>query len=143
MRLLTPERQPDLRAQAELWLERAHGDLVRAREMIGKPAQGVVQRLAGYQMYRNDFRGLLQTIAELLPADPRAAVQTHPAMAYHRGIVLHALGEPAAALEQLAPLAELMPTFFPGPLHQAVVLAELGQLDEARRIGTAVSSGNA
>lgn len=123
--------QPDLRANVDQWLENCRSDLDRAAalspdEMLVAAQRGTLLR------YQGDFRGAAEAFAEAMATDSAVAGDTHPGVVHHWVNALHACGELETALQDIGPACESLPTFTALPLQQALLLAELGQLAEAR-----------
>lgn len=125
--------QADLRDSAKKWLDNAEADLKHAREMapdemIHAAVQGDLLR------YKGDHAGAAAAFAEAIELDRAAAGDDHPGIMHHHVNALHAIGEVEKALEEITPAVEAMPSFFALPLQRAVLLAEVGRLQEARNL---------
>ena len=126
--------QDDLRGRAGEWLENCKADLDRADALGNDGDIGALNRRGVYQRYVHDFAGSAATFARAMALDQSAAGNVHPGIVHHRAIALYALGDIQTALDEITPLCETIPAFFPLPIHRAILLAELGRLDEARAV---------
>ena len=123
--------QPELRDRCEGWLADCRCDLDRALAL--KPDSWMVLARRGIlQRYCGDFRASADTLAEAIAANHAKVDDAHPGLVHHRVLALHALGELETALEEITGVCDTLPSFLPAPLQRAVLLAELGRVEEAR-----------
>ena len=126
--------QPDLQEEAARWVQQAlesfevaltHGQTSRPYILAQR---GTLYRTIG------DFDRAARDIEEAIRLDQEASGDAHPAMLHHYAIVLHASGRLEEALETAEKAARAAPGFFAPPLQQALVLAEMNRIEEARQV---------
>jgi tetratricopeptide (TPR) repeat protein len=126
------QSQPDLRQNHDAWLENARRDLEQAMKLVGKNDPEPYAALGAYYRCTGDYLGSAKAYGQ--------ATRIHQAMwgkpnlfyLHARAIGLHAAGEVQTALDEIAPHCVANPEFYSLTLHRAILLAELGRLDEAR-----------
>ena len=123
--------RPDLRDFAEEWLNNAETDVARAQELAPNDMLHVAVHAATLR-YRGDFAGAEAAFARAIELDREAAGDEHPGIVHHYVNALYAQGKLQEALDAVTPAAQALPSFFALPLQRALLLAELGQLDQAR-----------
>ena len=126
--------QPDLRDAADQWTQQAHESLERALHMEPAGRAFVLAQRGAFFRYLGDFQSSAEDFAEAIRLDREAAGDNHPALLHHHALALHALGKLAQALEEVEQACESAPGFFAPPLQRALLLAELGRLEEARAV---------
>lgn len=123
--------QPDLRDSAPKWLENAEADRRRALEIAPNEMLTIAMRGAILR-YQGDFAGAAKAFAEAVEADRAASGDEHPGAVHHLVNALYATGELDRALEEITPAIAALPSFFALTLQRALLLAELGRVDEGR-----------
>ena len=125
--------RPELSERRKEWLADCRRDLDRALAL--KPDSWMVLARRGiFQRYCGDFRASAESLAEAIAAHHAKADDAHPGLVHHRVLALHAIGELDMALEEITSVCETLPSFLPPPLQRAVLLAELGRVEEARAL---------
>jgi len=126
--------QPDLKDEAEIWLNGCREDLDHALQLPGVDKVRALSKYGSYLRYIGDFEGSAETFGEALEIDRRNAGNQHPGIVHHHTLALHALGQIQQAHDELTPIYEELPTFIALPLHLAVLKMELDQSVEARQL---------
>jgi tetratricopeptide (TPR) repeat protein len=124
--------QPDLREYPAKWLDRCRDDLDRALQMGGDQQADVYGRRGILRRYLGDYAGAAEDLARAVELDRAAAGTEHPGFVHHRVIALHEAGDVQTALSEITPACAEMPSFYPLALQRAILLAEVGRVDEAR-----------
>ena len=129
--------QDDLRHLRDEWITQSFADLDRAMELKrGNPA-GLLVRRGAYLRYLGDFEQSAEVFGRAIELDRQASGERHPGYVHHHALALHAIGRIAEALDEIEPACEALPNFFPLAVQRAILLAELGRLDEAREVARA------
>ncbi len=126
--------QPDLREFAASSLANSRQGFARARELQDPNEVGGLNREGVYWRYVGDYARAVECFERALEADRRSTGAKHPGIVHQLAISLHAQGALEEALECVTPASEDLPGFFPLPLQKALLLAELGRLEEARAV---------
>lgn len=126
--------QPDLRDQRDELLDGALADLDTAIRLKKGSKAGLLTRRGSWLRYLGDFAGSAEAFRAAIELDTEAAGDAHPGYMHHLLLALHAMGRLDEALAELDAVEESMPDFFALPLQRAMLLADLGRLDEAREI---------
>ncbi len=126
--------QPDLREYPAKWLAHCSEDLDRALEIGGDRLADVYGRRGILRRYVGDYAGAAEDLSRAIELDRAAAGTEHPGFVHHRVIALHEAGDLQTALAEITPACADMPSFFPLALQRAILLAEVGRLDEARTV---------
>ncbi len=137
--------QPDLSEFAPTWLENSRRDFVRTRELQRPHEIGGLNREGVYRRFVGEHAQATACFKQALEIDRQSTGKNHPGIVHQLAISLHAQGELEEALQHLTPACEDLPGFFPLPLQKALLLAELGRLEDARavcRTCVAAQTGN-
>jgi tetratricopeptide (TPR) repeat protein len=123
--------QPDLRQYHDDWMENSRRDLDQAMKLRHKNDPRPLSALGAYQRLVGDYDGSARSYGQAMRI--HQAVWGRPSGFYlhARVIALHAMGDLQTALDETAALAEAIPGFYSNSLHRAILLAELGRMDEA------------
>jgi len=119
-------------ANRQKWLANCRRDLDEALslrrddESIPFVQQGVFLRYVG------DYAGARRAFGRAIDVDLAVLGTCDPALIHKHAMVSYALGDLQNALDEIEPVCESMPNFFPLSLQKALLLADLGRLDEAR-----------
>lgn len=125
---------PNARARSAEWLDGARRDLEQAMALRSPGELGPYMRSGSYLAYVGDFRGMADNYAEAIAIDRAATGQTHPGFVSYRAIGLHALGDFETALREIEAAATGFPSLWILVPQRALLLAELGRLEEARQV---------
>lgn len=124
--------QDDLRGHHQEWLENCRADLERAVALRRASDVLAFHWFGEYHRFTGDFAAARDAFVLAIAADAAVSGRPDPSLAHKHSMALYALGDPAAALAEIEPLRAEEPTFYPLLLERALLLAELGRLDEAR-----------
>ncbi len=126
--------QPDLRHYHDAWMENCRRDLEQAMKLAHRNDPKPYSVLGAFNRYMGDYQGSASAYGQATRI--HQAVWGKPSLYYlhARAIGLHAVGEVETALEEIAPHCEVNPEFYSLMLHKAILLAELGRIDEARQV---------
>ena len=123
--------QADLRDQQATHLAACAQDFDEALRLRGADDVFPLAQRAHYLYFIGDYRAAADTLAEAIDARGGAAGGAYFLM-HERALALHALGEVGPALELTDRARKLAPAYYPLGLHRAILLAELGRIEEAR-----------
>jgi tetratricopeptide (TPR) repeat protein len=124
--------QADLRGYVATWMDNCRNDLDHALPLRRADDSFTLTRLGSYLRVVGDFHDAADTFAEAIAVDLKASGELRHYLVHERAICLHAVGEVQTALTDIEPGRKAAPTYYPLPLHRAVLLAELGRINEAR-----------
>ncbi|MBU0639234.1 MAG: protein kinase [Planctomycetes bacterium] len=124
--------QPDLTANRAQWLRNCHEDLTKAVQLGRADESAAFIQQGIYRRYIGDFRGAEQAFARAIAGDTLLSGRANAALVHKHAMMVYALGDAQAALEEIEPYCEMSPGYYPLPFQRAVMLAELGRLSEAR-----------
>lgn len=125
--------QPDLSDQAPVWLAQAEADYAHALDLETGNAAEILVRRGSHRRYVGDFAGSAADFARAIDLDERATGEVHPGYVHHLVLAEHAMSEIDEAMAAVEPACRTLPSFVPLALQRAMLLAESGRLDEARR----------
>jgi len=123
--------QPDLQEEAARWVRQALDGFEVALSNPGASRPYILAQRGTLCRTIGDFQEAARDIGEAIRLDREASGDAHPAMLHHYALMLHALGRLDEALEAAEQAA---PGFFAPPLQRALVLAEIGRIEEARQV---------
>ena len=122
--------QPDLVGQRRQWLANCRLDLDQA-EALSPDSMTVLAKRGTYLRFIGDWPGAAEAFQRAMQADRLLDSESHPGLVHHRVLALYAMGNFEQALVEITPICDVLPTFFAPALQRALLLAELGRLDEA------------
>ncbi|MFH2001277.1 MAG: hypothetical protein ABIK28_16465, partial [Planctomycetota bacterium] len=125
--------QKDLLEFSSQWIENSRADLEQALALKKDGDYNVKSIQGSFLRYINDLEGSADAFGLANQEYYHATNTDNPAILHQQAISLHALGDLQGALERVERALEIWPdNRFPVPLQRALLLAELGRLDEAR-----------
>jgi Flp pilus assembly protein TadD len=125
--------QADLRELHASSLANCERDLEEALARGGANDFYALARQGVYLRYIGDLRGSADAFAQAIAIGRSLIGSSDRFLLHERAIALHGLGEHQTALDELLPVYESSPDPYAIELQRALLLAELGRLDEARR----------
>lgn len=126
--------RPELRANLKTWLANCGRDLDRAKQLSPEPDVSILSRESVYRRLTGDFAGASEVMQQALEIDRQKSLGQHEGIVYHRSIALLATGDIDQALAEVGPACDSLPDFSPLTMQHAILLAEVGRIDEAVRI---------
>jgi tetratricopeptide (TPR) repeat protein len=126
------DTQPDMRQSREGWLENCRRDLDQAMKLRHKSDPMPLAALGACLRYLGDYDGSAKAYGQATRIHQAMWGQPSRFYIHGRAISLQAMGDLQTALDEVSPLAEANPAFYSNSLHRAILLAELGRIDEAR-----------
>ena len=134
--------QSDLSDSVAALLARSWEDVEHASRLRRPDDSLPAVRQGVYLHYVGDFAGAASSFAEAISIDESAGRAPHPYRVHERAVALHAMGEFQAALDEVEPAVLRDPAFCPLQLQQALLLAELDRLPEARDVARRCMANN-
>lgn len=126
--------QADLRDQETPWLANCRADLDRALKLRHPNDPRAFSLRGAFSRYVGDFKDSATAYGRALEIHRRVWGESNAPFVHARAVALHALGDVDAALTEITAASELFPGYYVIMLHQAILLAEQGQIDEARKV---------
>ncbi len=126
--------QPDLQQYADKWLDNCRADFARALERGGAQRPLVLSSEGVYLRYVGRYEESARVFAEAIDAGLAAGSPRHPGLVHQRVLSLHAAGRVEAALREVASARKALPSFYPLALQEALLLAEHGEMAQAREL---------
>ncbi len=121
-----------LSANRRKWLANCRQDLDKALTLRRDDESLPYVQHGVYLRYVGDYGGARRAFGRAIDVDLAVLGSCDPALIHKHAMVAYALGDLQEALDEIEPFCESMPTFFPLSLQRALLLADLGRLDEAR-----------
>jgi len=121
-----------LGANRNQWLANCRNDLEKALELRRDDESLPFVQQGVYLRYVGDYAGARRAFGRAIEIDLAVLGSCDPALIHKHAMVAYALGDLQKALDEIEPICASMPTFFPLALQRALLLADLGRLDEAR-----------
>ncbi len=124
----------DLRQHTHDWLSKCREDMARA--MTIRRADDSTSWLYNgiYLRYVGDYEAATHAFQQAIDIDQKYHRDPHPYRMHEQTAMLYALGKHEEALNQLQPVYEDAPNYCPLAIQKALLLAELGKLDQARSV---------
>ncbi len=128
------KRTPSLRVRADQWLANSAADYDKALELAPSNFALVWVRRGVHARYNGDFDGAATAFENAIAADRAADRIPHPYRIHELAMARHARGEIDVALQLVEPVCEASPGYCPLVLQRALLLADIGSLDDARSV---------
>ncbi|MFH2002963.1 MAG: protein kinase [Planctomycetota bacterium] len=127
--------RPSMQEESGSWLDKCRDDL-DAAQAIQQEGDFRTWNMRGlYLRFINDFHGSAEAYARANEVYRSLYGKDHPPILHHQVLSLHACGELKSALRCVEQARVLWPdNSFPFPMQHALLLAELGELEAARRV---------
>lgn len=119
-------------ATREKWLANCRHDLDKALSLRRDDESLPYVQQGVYLRYVCDYTGARRAFGRAIDIDLAVLGHCDPALIHKHAMVAYALGDLQEALDEIEPFCDSMPTFFPLSLQRALLLADLGRIDEAR-----------
>ena len=116
------------------WLLKCRTDLAQAMNLRQSGDSLTFVQQGVYLRYTGDYAAAAESFAEAIRVDKTEKRDLHPYRAHEYATMLYAQGRFEEALAVVEPACEKSPRYCPLVLLHSILLAETGQLDEAKRI---------
>ncbi|HNO76991.1 MAG TPA: protein kinase [Phycisphaerae bacterium] len=128
------KRTPSLHERADQWLANSAVDYDKALDLAPSNLALVLVRQGVHARYTGDFDSAATAFEKAIAADGAAGRTPHPYRIHELATARYALGEFDSGLRLIEPACKSSPGYCPLVLQQALLLAEVGRLSEARSV---------
>ncbi len=126
--------QEDLQASRERWLMNCLRDSDKAMELRRLDDSLPLVERGLYQRFIGAYSDAAETFKQAIDVDRGSQREPHPYRIHERTICLYAHGDLDMAIAETRPAAEDAQAYLPLQLQYALLLAEVGRMDEARAV---------
>ena len=126
--------QADLQSEHMAWIETSRRELHLATQFHREGEATTMSVQGVFLRYVGDYRGSAEAYGQAIREHERTWGESNTLFVHARAMALHASGDMTTALAECEPACRLTPEFYALVLHRAILLAELGRLEDARRV---------